>query len=87
MEEKLEPQLVERMIPKAVELFASMYKGYTVVRFPVNLNNSFYDKKQGRIIEFLFDDYTVLGRYIELNDENEGTVEVFISKDVIQQKI
>jgi len=39
------------------------------------------------LIEFLFDDYTALRRYIELYDECEGTMEVFVSKDVIQEKI
>jgi len=39
------------------------------------------------LIEFLFDDYTSLDRYIELYDECEGTMEVFVSKDVIQEKI
>ncbi|MHA1286443.1 MAG: hypothetical protein ACTSPB_03450 [Candidatus Thorarchaeota archaeon] len=39
------------------------------------------------LIEFLFDDYTSLDRYIKLYDECEGTIEVFVSKDVIQEKI
>jgi hypothetical protein len=44
-------------------------------------------KVADELIEFLFDDYTVLGRYIELYDENEGTMEIFVSKDKVQEKI
>jgi len=40
------------------------------------------------LIEFLFDDYVAtLERFIELYDEKSGTMEVFVSKDAVQEKI
>ena len=43
---------MQENVPRAVKLFMGRYKQYMVVRFPTNLNDSFYDEKTGRMVQY-----------------------------------